>query len=67
MKAQKECAHAELVFGSGDYYLFCRDCGATWGMLGDFNEPTAQRLAPELANQGAGSSLSGVCRVAPGR
>jgi hypothetical protein len=65
MKAQADCLHTELHFGSGDYYLFCHDCGATWGMLGDFNEPTVQRLAPEKANQGKGSGLSGVIRTAP--
>ena len=29
LAAQADCAHAELTFGSGDYYLFCHDCGAT--------------------------------------
>lgn len=27
------CAHHRLGFGSGDYYLMCRDCGAVWGRL----------------------------------
>lgn len=50
-----------LAFGSGDLYLFCRDCGAAWGML-----VTAlgnvKHLAPELSNKGAGAGLSGSLR-----
>lgn len=24
------CAHEKLLFGSGDYYIFCQDCPARW-------------------------------------
>ena len=27
---QKVCDHEHLYFGSGAYYLICRDCGQFW-------------------------------------
>ena len=24
------CKHEHLTFGSGGYYVFCRDCSASW-------------------------------------
>ena len=33
MKDRKDCDHARLTFGSGDYYIFCADCPAKWGAL----------------------------------
>lgn len=26
----KLCKHEKLVFGSGDYYVICSDCGRFW-------------------------------------
>lgn len=28
--AQSKCSHARLFFGSGGFYVFCRECNATW-------------------------------------
>lgn len=55
-----ECRHLTLHFGSGDYYLFCRGCGAWWvrTVPGQGDRP-----ASELANRGVGSGLSGHARV----
>ena len=46
------CTHDRLHFGSGDYYIFCDDCSATWvhkvfgggadNDLGGSNQSTAQ-------------------------
>lgn len=30
MQHESECTHARLYFGSGNYYVFCRDCPASW-------------------------------------
>lgn len=30
----KECLHEELAFGSGDYYVMCKGCGAMWAREG---------------------------------
>jgi hypothetical protein len=59
MTPTNECRHPRLNFGSGDYYLFCHDCRRWWATI----EPTTHRLAPDLANQGEGSQLSGQARV----
>jgi hypothetical protein len=59
MIAAEKCRHPKLNFGSGDYYIFCHDCGRWWVTI----EPTSHKLAPELANQGEGSQLSGQSRV----
>ena len=32
---RKECQHERLDFGSGDYYIFCHDCGRAWRIEGD--------------------------------
>lgn len=29
---RKDCGHKTLTFQSGDYYLMCVDCPATWVM-----------------------------------
>lgn len=29
-KHEHECDHLRLHFGSGNYYIFCRDCPASW-------------------------------------
>lgn len=57
--APEECRHLKLTFGSGDYYIFCYGCGHWWATI----EPTSHKLAPELANRGAGSQLSGEARI----
>lgn len=58
MKQREQCIHPKLNFGSGDYYLFCHDCGGWWVCI----DPATHKLAPELANQGVGGQLSGEAR-----
>ena len=29
-KDQNTCGHEKLTFGSGDFYIFCVDCGRSW-------------------------------------
>jgi len=54
MKERSECDHPSLMFASGDYYLFCHDCGAKWATIVNWNE-----ISPQSANQGVGAQLSG--------
>lgn len=54
---RKDCPHAELVFGSGDYYLFCYACGARWAHI-----DMSDNLSPQTANRGIGSQQSGTVR-----
>jgi hypothetical protein len=58
MIERKDCEHTKLTFGSGDFYLFCYECGATWATI----DVGADRLASEKSNQGIGSRLSGEAR-----
>lgn len=60
---RENCKHTELQFGSGDYYIFCHACGAWWACV----DPSSNeyRPAPELANKGDGSQLSGQMRREP--
>ena len=30
LQKQQECRHDKLIFGSGDYYVFCEECGRSW-------------------------------------
>ncbi len=55
-----QCTHDALQFGSGDFYLFCHECGGWWARIA----PQGERVAPELSNRGAGGQLSGQQRVA---
>lgn len=48
-----ECLHKTLNFGSGDYYIFCRDCRFCWRIEDDHND-----------NQGKAAELSGEDRIA---
>jgi len=34
----RACDHAELTFGSGDYYIFCHACGRKWAVMGKGDE-----------------------------
>ena len=39
---QQACKHATVTFGSGDYYVMCKDCSRTWvkvGMATDDADP----------------------------
>lgn len=54
-----QCNHATVQFGSGDYYIFCHECGAWWVRT---NPGSSDKPRPDLANRGAGSSLSGEAR-----
>ena len=55
MIPREECNHPELTFGSGDYYIFCYECGAIWATT----SIQSDRIAPEESNRGKGMSLSG--------
>ena len=62
-----DCEHENLYFGSGDYYVFCQECGAGWcrvDMMKHERCVTGNKLlihqpAPEIANKGKGALLSG--------
>lgn len=56
---RKDCRHAKLTFGSGDFYIFCYECGAVWVA----REIGSDQPAAALANQGIGSTLSGHIRL----
>jgi hypothetical protein len=50
------CEHKVLMFGSGDYYVFCKECAARWGRLasdrpeyGEDKEGRFVGCAPNLA------------------
>jgi len=30
-----DCEHKKLMFGSGDYYIFCEECHKSWIMEDD--------------------------------
>lgn len=55
-----ECLHPELLFGSGDYYIFCTNpaCGRKWTTTG-----AEEQAMPELANKGRQAYMSGERRV----
>lgn len=58
MKPVEECDHATIHFGSGDYYLFCHDCGARWVRT----QRDADIAAPEEC-RGVGTGNSGQPRT----
>jgi len=31
---QQICSHSTVLFGSGDYYVMCKDCSRTWVKVG---------------------------------
>jgi len=40
---QQACSHSTVLFGSGDYYVMCKDCSRTWvkvSMASDDADPT---------------------------
>ena len=42
VEKQQACDHPTLYFGSGDYYVMCRECSRTWvkaGLGSDFADP----------------------------
>jgi hypothetical protein len=57
---REECEHKAIYFGSGDYYLFCHNCGARWVCTNEVRDIGS----PELANKGVGCTLSGSVRIA---
>lgn len=66
---REDCDHKTLMFGSGDYYIFCQDCGAKWmGHDGSSQEygvsATGKPVGatPETSNKGKGAYLSGKVR-----
>ena len=44
---QMECEHKTLRFGSGDYYVTCKDCGRTWVKAG----PASDEPDPLFINE----------------
>jgi hypothetical protein len=48
-KDKMECVHENLYFGSGDFYIFCEDCGHTWQSQG--NEHNLHAQACQLSGQ----------------
>jgi hypothetical protein len=65
----EDCTHDKLQFGSGDYYILCRACGASWMRRGAMKQEhgvdakgTPIGAAPEESNKGLGSLLSGETR-----
>ena len=56
LKNQEDCDHSSIRFGSGDYFLFCQSCKATWRMENPKNDYS---LAMQYSNQGIGGTLSG--------
>lgn len=62
----EDCEHESLVFSSGDYYVFCDACHASWMRkswtkleYGSDEDGKQCGGAPELANKGKGALLSG--------
>jgi ribosomal protein S27E len=60
MKKREDCEHDSVYFGSGDLFVFCQECGASWCMY----EPTDREMksSPDTANKGKGMYLSGKIR-----
>lgn len=53
---QQACDHPTLTFGSGDYYVMCRECSRTWvktGLASDFADPdfVNDRITGELRQE----------------
>jgi hypothetical protein len=51
VKKETDCTHESLFFGSGNYYVFCRECPASWvhrgsGAFGDGSPMQAQTDQP---------------------
>lgn len=70
MIAREKCDHKELWFGSGDFYIFCQNCGARWATIswqqpeyGYDKDGKPIGVCPEDANKGEGSRLSGTKRI----
>jgi hypothetical protein len=55
---REDCHHKTVYFGSGDYYIFCRDCPARWVAC----NLTSDQPCPSVSNQGVGGMLSGEVR-----
>jgi len=51
-KLKNGCTHDILKFGSGDYYIFCEECGYQWVIMDEFK-----------TNFGVAGGLSGQVRV----
>ena len=53
---QQACNHPTLTFGSGDYYVMCRECSRTWvktSMASDEADPeyTNDTITGELRHE----------------
>ena len=47
-KQENECEHDFLHFGSGDFYVFCYECGHRWVTIG--YTPDGDAINPLQAN-----------------
>ena len=50
---QQACSHPTLTFGSGDYYVMCRECSRTWVKVGLGSD----EADPEYVNDGITGEL----------
>ena len=55
LKDQKDCRHEKLTFGSGDFYVFCVDCGRSW---------VHRKMEDDTISYEHGQNVTGEYRVA---
>jgi hypothetical protein len=58
VKNEAECPHESLYFGSGNYYVFCRTCPASWVHRGSIvlaDGSTVQAQTDQPASDSASS------------
>lgn len=45
---KEKCTHTKLFFGSGGYFVFCRECGAQWSPA---HEDNVEEVAKCMTNE----------------
>lgn len=50
-KKWRACEHADLFFGSGGHFIWCKDCGAEWTASYDGGKYDDNRAGPILDTQ----------------
>lgn len=60
MNNDEPCQHEELIFASGDYYLYCHTCTQYWVMKAVDSDAADASLSHQ---QPGDSSLTGQSRV----
>ena len=53
LEKQQACNHPTLFFGSGDYYVMCRECSRTWVKV----KRGADEADPEYVNDNVTGEL----------